>query len=59
MTVGRSVSEKSDIMTWRFERMPRLEKFSGKSSRAFSSKYRMEERVGSEEEVDVPKRREF
>ena len=37
MTVGRSVSEKSDKMTWRSEWTPCLEKFSEKSFWACSS----------------------
>ena len=58
MTVGRSVSEKSYRMTWRFEWMPRREKFSEKPFRALSSRNRMWEGVVSEEE-DAPKQRGF
>ena len=38
--------------------MPRLQKFSEKSFRAFSSRNQIKEGVGSEEE-DAPKRRGF
>ena len=58
MTVGRSMSEKFDKMTWHSERMPRLQKFSEKSFRAPLSQNRPEEGAGSEEE-DVPKRKGF
>ena len=58
MTVGRSVSEKSDRMTWRSEWMPRREKFSENSLRALSSQNRMWEEVVSEEE-DASERNEF
>ena len=58
MTVGRSVLEKSDKMTWRFEWMPHLEKFFEKSYQALSSRNRTYEGVGSEE-VDAPEWRGF
>ena len=51
MTVGRSVSEKSDRMTWRSEWMPRREKFSEKSNLAFWSRNRTWEGVESEEDA--------
>ena len=60
MIVGRSVSKKSDKMTWRFEWTPCLEKFSKKSLQAFLSQNRMEEGVGLVlEEVDALERRGF
>ena len=61
VTVGRSVSEKSDRMTWRSAWMPRREKFSKKSDLAFSSWNQTWEGVGSygEEEEDTPERRGF
>ena len=58
MIVGRSISEKSDRMTWRSKWMPRLENFSEKSIRALSSRNSTWE-VVSEEEVDAPEWREF
>ena len=58
MTVGRSVSEKSDKMTWRSKRTPRLEKFSKKSDLAFSSRSQTEEGMGLEE-VNAPEQRGF
>ena len=58
MIVGRSVSEKSERMTWNFEWMPRLEKFSKKSWWAFSSRNWMWRGVESKEE-DASKRRVF
>ena len=58
MTSGRSMSVKSAKMTWRSEWTPRREKFSEKSFRASSSRNRIEEGVGSEED-DAPKRRGF
>ena len=58
MTVGRSMSKKSDKMTWRSEWIPHLEKFSKKSDLAFSSRNRIEKGVGLEE-VDAPERRGF
>ena len=51
MTVGRSVSEKSDRMTWRSEWMPRREKFFEKSNLAFSSRNRTWEGVESKEDA--------
>ena len=59
MTVGRSVSEKFEKMTWRSEWMRRLEKFSNKSILAFSSRNRMCEGVGLEEEVDALEQKGF
>ena len=58
MTVGRSISEKSDRMTWRSKWMPRWEKFSKKSFRALSSQNCTWEGVESEE-VDAPEWRGF
>ena len=58
MTVGRSVLEKSNRMTWRSEWMPRLQKFSEKSLWAFSSRNRTEDGVGLKEE-DAPECRGF
>ena len=58
MIVGRSVSEKFDKMTWRFEWTPRLEKFSEKSYRALSSRNQTWEGVRSEE-VDASKWKGF
>ena len=58
MTEGRSVSAKSDIMTWHSEWMPRLEKFSKNALKASSSWNRIWDRVGSEDE-EAPKRRRF
>ena len=58
MTVGRSVSEKSERITWHFEWMLHLEKFSEKSWRALSSRNLTWQGVGSEEE-DAPERRGF
>ena len=54
---GISHREKSDRITWRSEWMPRLEKFSEKSWRAFSSQNRTWRGVGSKE--DAPKRKGF
>ena len=51
MTMGRVVSEKSNRITRRFEWTPRLEKFSEKSWRAFSSRNRTWRGVGSEEDA--------
>ena len=42
MTEGRSVSAKSDSTTWRFEWMPRLEKFSENALWVSSSRNRRE-----------------
>ena len=53
ITVGRSVSEKSDKMTRHSEWTPRLEKFLKKSDLAFSSRNWTKKGVGSEEE-DAP-----
>ena len=50
MTEGRSVSAKSDNMTWRSEWMPCLEKFSENSLKASSSRNRIVEGEGSEDE---------
>ena len=58
-TVGRSVSEKSDKMTWHSEWTPRLEKFLKKSILAFSSRNQTCEGVGSEEKEDAPEQRGF
>ena len=58
MTVGRSVLEKFDKMTWHSEWIACLEKFSEKSCRALSSWNRTWEGVGSEEE-NALKRRGF
>ena len=58
MTVSRSVSEKSNKITWHSEWMPRLEMFSEKSWQALSSQNLTWEGVGSEEE-DASKRRRF
>ena len=61
MTVGRSVSKKFDRTTWGSEWMPRQEKFSKKSIRAFSSWNWTWVRVesGVELEVDAPEWRGF
>ena len=59
MTVRRSVSEKSNKITWHSEWTPCLEKFFEKSLRAFLSWNRTEEGVGSKEEVDVIDQRGF
>ena len=58
MTVGRSMSTKSDRMTWRFEWMPCLEKFSENALKASSSRNRIWDRVGLEDE-EAPKWRGF
>ena len=58
MTVGKSVLEKFDRMTWHSEWMPHLQKFSKKSFWAFSSQNRTEDGVGLEEE-DAPELRGF
>ena len=50
MIVGRSVLEKSDKMTRCSEWTPRREKFFEKSFQAFSSRNRIEEGVGSDED---------
>ena len=57
--MGRLVLEKSDKMTWYSEWIPHLEKFSEKSVQVLSSQFRIEERVGSEEEVDALEWRGF
>ena len=58
MTVGRSVLEKSDKMTWHSKWTPRQEKFSEKSFRASSSWNWIEEGVGLEED-DAQEQRGF
>ena len=58
MTEGRSVSAKSVKMTWRYEWMPRLEKFSENALKASSSRNQIWDKVGSDEE-EAPKRRGF
>ena len=58
MTSGRSMSTKSAKMTQRSERMPRREKFSEKALQASSSRNRIWEGVGSEDE-DAPEWRGF
>ena len=50
MTDGRSVSTKSNRMTWRYEWMPRLEKFSENALKASSSWNWIWVRVWSEDE---------
>ena len=50
MIEGRSVSTKSIKMTWRFKWMPRLEKFSENALKTSSSRNRIWDRVGSNEE---------
>ena len=56
MTEERSVSVKSDNMTWRFEWMPRLEKFSENALKASSSRNRIWDKVGSEDEKALERR---
>ena len=51
MTMGKVVSKKSDEITWCFEWMPRFEKFSEKSWRAFSSWNQTEIGLGSEDDA--------
>ena len=58
MIEGRSVSAKSDRMTWRSEWVPRLEKFSENALKASSSRNRTLEGEGSVEE-EAPERRGF
>ena len=58
MTVGRSVSTKSAKMTRRSKWTPCWEKFFEKYFRAFSSRNRIWEGVGSEED-EAPERRGF
>ena len=58
MTVGRSVSEKSDKMTQRSEWTPRPKKFSEKSFEASSSRNRIWEWIVLEED-DALERRGF
>ena len=58
MTSDRSMSAKSAKMTQRSERMPRQEKFSEKALQASSSRNRIWEGVGSEDE-DAPEWRGF
>ena len=58
MTVGKSVSEKSDRMMWRSELMPCIQTFSEKSFQTPSSQNRTEEGVRSEEE-DATERKGF
>ena len=58
MTKGRSVLAKSDRMTWHFEWMPCLEKFSENALQASSSWNRTLEGEGSKDE-EAPKRRWF
>ena len=58
MTEGRSVSAKSDRMTWRSEWMPRLEKFSENALKASSSRNRIWEGEGSENK-EAPEWRGF
>ena len=58
MTMGRSVLAKSAKMTRRSKWTPRREKFSEKSFQASSSRNRIWEGVGSEED-DAPERRGF
>ena len=59
MTLGRSVSTKSAKMTQRSEWTPRREKFSKKSFQASLSRNRIEEGVGSEDEVEALERKGF
>ena len=56
MTEGRLVSTKSDRMTQRFEWMPRLEKFSENTLKASSSRNRIWDSVGSEDEEALERR---
>ena len=58
MIERRLVSAKSDRTTWRFEWMPRLEKFSENALKASSSQNRTLEGEGSEDE-EAPERRGF
>ena len=58
MTEGRSVSAKSDKMTWRSEWMPCLEKFSKNALKASSSWNRTVEGEGSVDE-EAPERKGF
>ena len=58
MTEGRSVSAKSDWMTWHSKWMPCLEKFSKNALKASSSWNRIWDRVGSEDE-EARERRGF
>ena len=58
MTEGRSISAKSNKMTWRSKWMPRLEKFSKNALKASSSRNRTLEGEGSEDE-EAPERRGF
>ena len=58
MTEGRSVSAKSDRTIWRFERIPRLEKFFENALKTSSSWNRTLEGQGSEDE-EAPERRGF
>ena len=57
MTEGSSVSAKSDRTTWRFEWMPRLEKFSENALKASSSWNQTLEGEGSEDEEALERRR--
>ena len=59
ITSRRSVLAKSAKMTWRFEWTPCREKFSEKSFQASSSPNRIEEGVGSEDEVETLKHKGF
>ena len=56
MTEGRSVSAKSNRMTWRSKGMPRLEKFSKNALKASSSRNRIWKSEGSEDEEALERR---
>ena len=56
MTEGRSMSTKSVRMSWRSEWMPRLEKFSKNALKASSSRNRIWDRVGSDDEEALERR---
>ena len=56
MTEGRSMSAKSDKMTWHSEWMPRLEKFSENALKASSSRNRIWDKVGSDDEEALERR---
>ena len=58
MTEGRSVSAKSDRMTWCSEWMPCLEKFSENALKESSSRNRIWDSVGSDDE-EAPEQRGF